>query len=159
MADIKKKYIDTERQFGGVPYGNRTDLEFVLATTAGVADNSDTATAIQVGDIVKIGLLPAGFRILDALTIISAAFTATSTAKIGFQYADGVDDADVPEDDDYFAAALAIATAGRAGIANTASAPVELPKDAYMIVTNAVAIQAATSKLTVVVEGILRGDK
>lgn len=160
MGTIKKNYIDTEQQFGGVPYGNTTSLEFKFETNAiGALADSDTATAIQVDDVVQIGVLPAGMRILDAQTIISNIFQAATTATIGFAYVDGVDDADVPEDADYFVSALDTATAGRARIANTASAPIELPKDAYLTVTSAGAAHDEAGLMTVVVEGILRGDK
>lgn len=159
MADIKKNYIDTERQFGGVPYGNLTALEFNMNTTSGVVDDSNVATAVQIDDVIEIGVLPAGFRIMDALIILSAVYTASSTFTIGFAYVDGVDDADVPQDADYFTADLAADAASRTPMDNLAVAPLELPKDAYLIVDNGVAAQATTGKMSVIVQGILRGDK
>jgi len=159
MADIKKNYIDTVSQFGGVPYGNTTTLEFDMNTTSGVVDDSNVATAVQIDDVIEIGVLPAGFRIMDALIIISAVYTASSTFTIGFAYVDGVDDANVPEDADYFTADLAADSAARTPADNTAVAPIELPKAAYLTIDNGVAAQATTGAVTVLVQGILRGHK
>jgi hypothetical protein len=160
MATITKKRVLTEQQFGGVPYGNRTSLPFSFETSAaGKYVNSDTpGSAVGIGDKVRIGVLPAGMRIEDALAVLSNAFTATSTFKIGFEYVDGVDSTEVPQDDDYFFAALAT-TVGRTRANNTAVRPVTLPKDAYLILTNQVAAQAEAGQLDLVVEGVLNGAK
>ena len=91
------------------------------------------------------GLLPAGFRLDDALTIVSDAFAASTTAAIGFQYAD------------YFFAALDTATAGRTRANNAAVRPVTLPKDAYLILTRGGAADSAAGILDVIVEGVLMG--
>lgn len=137
MATITKKKVLTLPGFGGVPYGNNTVREFTFETnSSGVYVDSDTATAVGNGDKVRVGVLSAGMRLHDALAIVSDAFRASSTAKIGFEYVDGVDSSDVPQDDDYFFAALALDAAGRTRAANTGVRPVTLPKDAYLIVTN-----------------------
>lgn len=160
MATVTKKKVLTEAQFGGTPYGNKTVLAFAFATSAaGVYTAGDKATAIATGDKVRIGVLPAGMRLDTALAIVSDAFTATTTGKIGFEYVDGVDDTDVPQDDDYFFAALDLAAAGRTPAANTAVRPVTLPKDAYLILTNQVADQAAAGQLDLLVDGVLQGAK
>ena len=114
-----------------------TVREFTFETnSSGVYVDSDTTTAVGNGDKVRVGVLSAGMRLHDALAIVSDAFRASSTAKIGFEYVDGVDSTDVPQDDDYFFAALALDAAGRTRAANTGVRPVTLPKDAYLIVTN-----------------------
>lgn len=160
MATVTKKKVLTEQQFGGTPYGNRTSLPFSFETTAaGIYANSDSAAAVGVGDKVRFGVLPAGMRIEDALAIVSTTFTATSTGKIGFEYVDGVDDASVPQDDDYFFAALDLATASRSRPTNTGVRPVTLPKDAYLILTNGVAAQAKAGQLDFMVVGVLNGPK
>ena len=47
MATITKKQVLTEKQFGGVPYGNATVLPFSFETNAsGVYGNTDTTTAV-----------------------------------------------------------------------------------------------------------------
>ena len=137
MATITKKQVLTERQFGGVPYGNQNVYQFPVATnSSGVYTDGDSTSAVGNGDKVRIGVLPAGLRLDDALAIVSDTFRASSTGKIGFEYVDGVDDTNVPQDDDYFFAALDLATAGRTRQANTGVRPVTLPKDAYLILTH-----------------------
>ena len=158
MADVKKNGIDNARQFGGVPYGNRSSVTHRLATNAsGVLVDSDQATALVDTDVVQLGLLPAGMELLDCLAIVSDLFNATSTALVGFEYADGVDDSDVPEDADYFFAALALSAQSRTRANNVAVAPVILPKDAYLIVTIDNADLSAAGIVDFVVEHRLHG--
>lgn len=161
MATITKKGIQQDRQMTGIaPYGNRIAVLHSLVTnSSGAAVGSDSTSAIGATDKVRMGVLPAGMQLLDALAIVSDAFRASTTAKIGFEYVDGVDDTSVPQDDDYFFAALALDAAGRTRAANTGVRPVVLPKDAYLIYTNAVAAQNAVGVLDVVVEGALVGVK
>jgi hypothetical protein len=158
MATLNRKKILTEGGFGGItPYGNVLALQFALETTAaGILVNGDSnsvGAAIGIGDKVRIGVIPAGTRISDALAIVSNAFTATSTAKVGFEYVDGVDVPAVPQNDSYFFAALAINAQGRTRANNLAVRPVVLPKDAYVIVTNQVAAQAEVGALDLIVDG------
>lgn len=157
MANVTKNRITKDRQFSA-PYGNAFREVFRFQTNAsGVAVGTDLATAVQVNDVVRIGILPAGLRLIDALSIVSDAFAASTTADIGFAYVDGVDSTDVPQDGDYFNAALATSSAGRTRAANTAVAPVRLPKDAYLTVTRKGAADSAAGILDVVVEGVLEG--
>ena len=66
MSNIKKNGIDQERQFGGVPYGNLSSFKNRLTLNAsGVIADSDDATVLAIGDVVKIGLLPAGMKLED----------------------------------------------------------------------------------------------
>lgn len=158
MATITKKNVRKLEQYAG-PQGNAWKDKFSFSTNAsGVFVDSDTAAAVGNGDVVRIGTLPAGLELHDALAIVSDAFTAVSTAKIGFAYVDGVDSAAVPQDDDYFFAALAYNAVGRTRAANTGVRPVTLPKDAYLIVTNGGAAQAAAGVMDVIVEGIHKGQ-
>lgn len=158
MATATKKRIAQQLQFGGVPYGNRTTLEFALVTNAsGVWTDSDQTSAVIIADKLRLGILPAGFRLLDSLVIVSDAFTASATMKLGFEYTDGVDSSDVPQDDDFFNAALAMNTAGRYVANNTAVRPVTLPKDAYLIGTWAGANNAAVGIADILIHGILVG--
>ena len=158
MATITRKKIHSAQQFGGVPYGNVTKLQFTLITGAtGAFTDSDSTAAITAADGVRIGVLPAGMRLDDALAIVSDAFTATATTKIGFAYVDGVDSTDVPQDADFFFAALAMDAAGRTRANNTAVVPVVLPKDAYLVLDWDVATNAVVGRLDVLVEGVLVG--
>ena len=116
MATITKKNVKNLQQFGGTPYGNITGLPFHFETNAsGYFLDSDTpAAAVGNGDVVRLGVLPAGFQLWDMQGLISDAFTASSTFKIGFAYVDGVDSTAVPQDDDFFCAATSAASAADA---------------------------------------------
>lgn len=157
MSTVTKTRIRQDRQYSG-PSGNKFAQVFRFAVNAsGVCADSDLATAVKVNDIVRIGVLPAGLEIHDALAIVSDAFAASTTADIGFAYVDGVDSTAVPQDADYFFAALATSSAGRTRATNTAVAPVTLPKDAYLIVTRKGAADSAAGVADIMVEGILNG--
>lgn len=159
MATITQKQIQNQGRFGGTPYGNDTMHLFTLKTLAsGAVDGGDSSAAVAIGDKVRIGVLRRGFLLIDALVLISLGWTASATGKLGFEYADGVDDANVPQDDDYFlVAGAALATAARTRANNTAVIPVTLPKDAYLILTTAGAANAKASRLDVIVYGEDRG--
>lgn len=157
MATITKKYAKTAQQIGGVPYGNKTALKFKIETNAsGVLVDGDQATAFVQTNVARLGVLPAGADLLDALAIVSDAFTASVTFDIGFAYVDGVDSTSVPQDDNYFFDNLANA-AGRTRANNAAVAPVKLPKDAWLIATVAGANNASAGVMDIVIETILNG--
>ncbi len=156
MATVTKKQFRA-RQFGDTPYGNLSHLPFVLKTNAaGGALDADSAAAIGNGDKVKLILLPAGFKLVDSIFTVPVAFTAAVVAKMGFEYADGVDSADVPQDDDYFGAAIAINATG-VYRKSAATAPVVLPKPAWLILTTGGAANAKAAHLEGSVIGELLG--
>lgn len=158
MATATKKNVLNLQQFGGVPYGNGSVLPFSFETNAaGVYVDSDLATAVVAGSKVRVGVLPAGMRLDDMLAICSDLFTALVTAAIGFEYADGVDDANVPQNASYFFAALALSATGRTRSNNLAVRPVTLPKDAFLILTTAGADIAAAGQLDLLTYGTLTG--
>lgn len=142
---------------GVSPYGNLSALKFRYATNAsGIMANSDKATAVADGDVVRLGTLPAGLELIDMVRIISDAFAGSTTDKIGFAYVDGVDSTAVPQDDDYFSGATT--SASTAITRKTAlTAPVTLPKAAYLILTRAGAADSAVGIMDIVIIGILRG--
>lgn len=158
MATITKLGLqDPSNQLGASPYGNVTAFRYVLKTNAsGAVVGGDSTAAVASGDTVKIGLLPAGFRLFDSEVIVKTGMTATVTGKIGFAYADGVDVTAVPQDDDYFGAALDVATAARLRNA-TANTSVTLPKEAWLTLTTGVAANAKASEIEIVVFGINEG--
>lgn len=157
MATITKDYAKRQRQPGGAPYGNMSALHFSMKTNAsGVLVDSDGAAAVAIGDKIRVGVLPAGMLLLDYILTISDAFTTDSTFKVGFEYVDGEDSTSVPQDDDFFCAATTAATAAVLKKTNTV-APVTLPKDAWLLVTNAGAAQAAVGVADIVVLGVLTG--
>ena len=139
------------------PAGNKTVIKGRFETTAaGVAVNSDLATAVQINDVVRIGFLPAGAELQDAQAIVSDAFTAATTADIGLLYADGVDSTVVPQDAAYFFAALSTAATGRTR-STVAKAPVRLPKDAFLVLTRKAAADASVGIADVLVDAVLQG--
>ncbi len=154
MATITKNRYQDSQNFGAAPYGNLTSLEYAVATASnGSVVGSDSAAAVASGDVVRLGILPAGFRLHDSLTIVSTAFTASVVGTIGFAYVDGVDDTAVPQDADYFGASVAINTAGRYRASNTAVVPVTLPKDAWLTITTGGANNAKAAAATILVTG------
>lgn len=139
------------------PAGNKTVIKGNFTTSAsGVAANSDLATAVQINDVVRIGFLPAGAELQDAQAIVSDAFAATTTADIGFLYADGVDSAVVPQDGAYFFSALATSSTGRTRT-TVAKAPVRLPKDAFLTLKRTGAADSAVGIVDVLVNVVLQG--
>lgn len=152
MANITKNFLRDEKQSTGTPYGTSTTLHYAVTTNpSGAVVGSNSASAVASGDVVRMGIIPAGMRLDDANVLVSTGWTATMTAKLGFAYVDGVDSTAVPQDDDYFGAAIAIATAGRYAASNTAVRPVVLPKDAYLILTAGVTNNAKASQTDVLV--------
>jgi len=157
MATITKKKVLNQATFGGTPYGNVSALAFNLTTNAvGAFVDSDVATGIALGDVVRLGVLPAGFKLQDSNVIVSDAFTALMTGSLGFAYVDGVDSAAVPQSANYFGAGLVLNAVGRLRNATT-NAPVTLPKDAYLILTTAGAASAAVGVADILIEGVLTG--
>lgn len=106
--------------------------------------------------MVRIGFLPSGAELHDAQAIVSDAFTAVTTADIGFLYADGVDSTVVPQDAAYFFAALATSATGRTR-STVAKAPVRLPKDAFLVLTRKGAADASVGIVDVLVDAVLQG--
>lgn len=156
MATVTKKRLTQAQQFTA-PYGNKFAQVFHFETNAsGVFVDSNLATAVQVNDVVRIGVLPAGLELHDALAIVSDAFAASTTADIGFLYADGVDSSAVPQNAAFFFAALATSSTSRTR-ATAVNAPVRLPKDAYLVLTRKGAADSAVGIVDVIVEGILNG--
>ena len=157
MATITQKNHNARNNVGATPWGNANGLHYTLQTAAnGSVVGGDSAAAVASGDKVRIGVIPGGSNLLDSLAVVSVGMTATITGNLGFEYVDGVNDTKVPQDDDYFGAALNLATAARLRNATT-NAPVTLPKDAYLILTTAAATNAKASRsdvvLTVASEG------
>lgn len=159
MSTVTKKAIRNDPFFTSDGCGNKSVAVYTLEVNAsGVLVNSDLATALQIGDVVRIGVLPAGFKMIDALFIASDAFTALVTADIGFAYVDGVDSTVVPQDADYFGSAIALNTQGRSTTGDGAVKPETLPKDAYVTLTMAGAACAAAGRVDVVIYGVHTGS-
>lgn len=156
MATITKSRLNQARQHSA-PYGNKFADTFRYETnSSGVALVSDAAAATAINDKVRLGIIEAGTVLLDATVVVSDAFAASTTADIGFEYVDGVDSTAVPQDADYFFAGQATSSTALARKA-TATAPVRLPKDAYLVLTRKGAADSAVGILDVIVDGIKEG--
>lgn len=142
---------------GSTPWGNLNALHFILKTSAnGGALEADSNAPLAVGDKVRLGVIPAGSTLVDALAVVSTGLTATVKGDLGFEYVDGVDAAKTPQDATYFGAALDLAVAAR--LRNTSTkAPVTLPKDAYLVLTTSGAANAKTARVDVVLQVISTG--
>lgn len=153
MPTQKLKNIGVN-QFGGfTPYGNVTVLRATLETgAAGALSGGITNTTIAAGDKVHLQTLPAGMTLEDAIVVVSTAMTAAVTGSLGFEYVDGVDSTEVPQDAAYFGAGLVLSAAGRLRMATT-KALVKLPKEAYLVLTTAGATNVKASRLDVMVYG------
>lgn len=157
MATITQSQ-SAHNNLGVTPYGNLTALHFVLETNAaGAAINSSSTAAIAIGDVVRLGVLPAGFKLIDSQVVVQTGLTAAVTGKLGFAYVDGVDVVGVDaQDDDYFGTGLVLSAAARLRNATSNSA-VTLPKDAYLTLTTAGAANAKAARVEVTVLGIVQG--
>ena len=82
MATITKNFLGNEKQSTGTPYGTATTLLYSVTTnSSGAVVNSDVATGVASGDVVRMGILPAGMRLDDAKTLVSTGWTATAPAR------------------------------------------------------------------------------
>ena len=106
-----------------------------------------TLESAQIGDKVRLATLFAGSVVYDA-KIVTAALGASTTIKLGFEYANG-------EAGGNDAAFLPASPTASAGVHRSASAPVKLAHDAYVIAT--VGGAAATGLLESVVSFEHRG--
>jgi hypothetical protein len=157
MSTVTKNGIE-QLKVHTAPYGNAWNNKYTFETnSSGVFVDSDKKTAVIQTDVVRLGLLPAGLEIHNSLSIVSDAFTALTTCKLGWQYADGVDVTATPQDDDYFSASVATNAVGRYLANNTAVRPVKLPKEAYLIITVEGANHAAVGVMDVIISGDYKG--
>lgn len=150
--------INKERVFGSVPYGNLTSLKFKLATGAsGKLLNANSASTIASGDVVNLGVLPAGMTLEAVELIVKTPMTALSTASIGFKYVDGVNSAELSESAMYFMNAQAVSAGARVRFAGQKLDV--LPKAAYLTWTQGGAENVIPSESYVIVSGELTGDR
>lgn len=159
MPTIKSKNKFLTHYYGATaPYGNMSVLTYYIDTNdIGALIHSDTDTAVNTGDVIDIGELPEGFCMTDAQVFVMTGMTAYATASLGFAYEDGVDDADVPQDAEYFIAGADVATAGR--LRADGSKLVILPKTARLILTMGRVSNDKASSIRVAVTGELTGSK
>lgn len=154
MSTITLK-TQSSRQFGqGCPqYGNAAVLLYGLSTNAtGGANDATSSAALAVGDVVELGILPAGLRLDDAKIIVNTGLTTGVTGSLGFLYEDGVDDAKAPQDAEYFGTGIVLSAAARLSAAGTSKLKT-LQKPAKLVLTITGADNAKAGELTVLVSG------
>lgn len=158
MATITKNGKDARVRLGSTPWGNKSALHYGLATNAtGAVIGGNSNAAVASGDKVRIGLIPAGMRIYDSSVLIATAMSASVTGNLGFEYADGVDDASVPQSATAFGSALALSSAARLRNATT-NKSVKLPKDAWLVLTTGGAANAKASDIEITLDAIAEGN-
>lgn len=158
MATVTKQASE-RNHFDHTPYGNVVALRYTIKTTAtGAVVGGNSSAPLDVGDVLNVPQLPAGLRMFDHHVIVKTPMTASVTASLGFAYMDGKDDASVPQDNDYFGAALNMAAAARLR-STTPNASVTLPKPAYLTLTMAGAKNVKAAEVEVVILAIAEGRK
>ena len=148
---------------GASPDGNETSLEYVIYSNASgiIVDalgnlNSNDASAPASADVIRLGVIPQGFRIDDIDMIVTTAASASTTASIGFLYTDGVDVTAAPQNATFgFSAKTTAATAYLR--MDQPNAPITLAKDAYLVATIGGASWAKACQITIMVHGVYLG--
>lgn len=138
------------------PHGNQwSEVYKVESSSAGKING----TAVGTGDVVRAGVLPSGLKLDPAkfAAMVSDAFTANATVKIGFAFTDGTATKNgVVQDDDYFLTATTASQAIQRGN-NAAVAPITLPADAHLIITFAAAALSDAGRMDLSVSGVYTG--
>lgn len=141
-------------RFGGVPYGNMAVEHYrIVAKEDGTILGADAYGPPKADDVLVLGVLEQGFRLDDAQIIVKTAMSSGITADVGFVYADGADDANVPQDAAYFASDADFASAAR--IRCQSAKLVTLPKQALLTVT----LKGADSEAAADIDILIYGEK
>lgn len=139
-------------RFGGVPYGNMAVEHYrIVAKEDGTILGADAYGPPKADDVLVLGVLEQGFRLDDAQIIVKTGMASGITADVGFVYADGADDANVPQDAAYFASAADFASAAR--IRCQSAKLVTLPKQALLTVTLKGAAGAKAADIDILIYG------
>ncbi|HGO7271300.1 TPA: hypothetical protein ACLAOT_000164 [Neisseria meningitidis] len=139
-------------RFGGVPYGNMAVEHYrIVAKEDGTILGADAYGPPKANDVLVLGVLEQGFRLDDAQIIVKTGMSSGITADVGFVYADGADDANVPQDAAYFASAADFASAAR--IRCQSAKLVTLPKQALLTVTLKGAASAKAADIDILIYG------
>ena len=156
MAEITNTHVRYVRQPGTAPYGNVYALAFPIFTDdKGVWTDGDSLEPAASGDILRLGIIPAGFRPLEAYVSVNKPIAGLS-GKVGFAYVDGEDDEDVPQKDDAWFTAANCGTEGITRRDGTFPSPY-MPKDSYLILT-ASGAPSGKGEAWVVLVGIVEGQ-
>jgi len=119
---------------GATAFGNLAVLRYSVQTNAiGALVNSDSREPLQTDDVLRLGIIPAGFRIFDVMIIVNEVMTG-GDAKVGFAYCDGVDVAETPQNSGIFGDPLATDSYGKYRVGGSVKSFV-LPKNAFLTLT------------------------
>ena len=141
---------------GGAPYGNVTALRYpVITNDSGKWIDGDGKEPAASGDVLRLGIIPAGFRPLWAFVCVNKPISGLA-GKIGFSYRDGEDDDKVPQKDDAWFTAADFGAEGITERDGSLASP-SLPKDAVLELTASGAPSAA-GEAHVVLVGIAEGQ-
>lgn len=141
-------------RFGGVPYGNLAVEHYrIVAKENGTILGADAYGPPKANDVLVLGVLEQGFRLDDAQIIVKTGMSSGITADVGFVYADGADDVNVPQDAAYFASGADFASAAR--IRCQSAKLVTLPKQALLTVT----LKEADSEAAADIDILIYGEK
>lgn len=144
-------------RIGVSPYGNLSAFRFLIMTNAaGALVDGDSAEPITIDDMLLIGILPAGFRMIDSMVKITSAMSTGVVASLGFEYVDGVDDQGVPQNDSHFGSSMPLDTVGCLRDYETEPS-FTLPKDAWVTLTITEGTNAKASELEIIVFAINEG--
>ena len=159
MAIYTQRSGDIPPTWGTAPYGNFTAIPYKLQLDKGVWKVAGATKAVAANDVLRLGIIPAGFMATGAEAVVSTGFTTGTTANIGFSYVDGYDDAGLPADADYLFTALGLATVASTKASGAVKTHVlaKFPKQAHLELTNLGAAQAASGELDVLLFGIAYG--
>lgn len=140
---------------GNAPYGNVTALAYPIFTDdKGKWLDGDSMEPAASGDILRLGVIPAGFRPLHAYVSVNKPISGLS-GKVGFEYVDGEDDPDIPQKDDAWFTAADCGSEGITPRDGSLASP-RLPKDSYLILT-ATGAPSGAGEAWIVLVGINHG--
>jgi hypothetical protein len=155
MATITNTKVRAVPVPGVAPYGNLSAMAYPIVTDdKGKWVEGDSMEPAASGDVLRLGIIPAGFRPLWAYISVNKAVTGLS-GKVGFSYCDGEDDPDVPQADDAWFTSGDFGTEGITERDGSLASP-RLPKDAFIEVTASGAPSAA-GEAWIVLVGINHG--
>ena len=130
---------DAMQRYGGyTSAGNITGYHVRIATKddgsiKNVLKTNEPSVVPAAGDVIRLKLLPKGMVLMDSLIVVSKGIGGLA-GSLGFAYADGGDDAEVPQDEGHFGSALNLSQAARLRC-TTSKAMLRLPKEAWLTLT------------------------
>ena len=141
------------------PHGDLSSFCGQLKTTLGIMQEAGVVApiAIAIADVVNVGVIPAGTKLLDFVATVSVAFAALTTCSIGYADMRPAEVGALVENPVAFMAAGTVLSAAAVLRKTGVTADIVLTRDCYITVTFAGAAQLATSQLDCTVFGKIVG--